>query len=156
MITSVFVALKELNENIIIKRHPTQNKEIIKFQDLANKFLPNVKIYKNRNTYKLLSKSKLVVSMLSSVITEAIILDKPVVMPRYMEHDLGAQFMSTNAVLTIDRPEDALNVIKKALYDDEVKAQLKIGREKFLKEHLEFRGNATEKTLELISDILKK
>ena len=156
MITSVFVALKELNENIIIKRHPTQNKEIIKFQDLANKFLPNVKIYKNRNTYKLLSKSELVVSMVSSVITEAIILDKPVVMPRYMEHDLGAQFMSTNAVLTIDRPEDALNVIKKALYDDEVKAQLKIGREKFLKEHLEFRGNATEKTLELISDILKK
>ena len=156
MITSVFVALKELNENMIIKRHPTHNREIIKFQDLANKFLPNVKVYKNRNTYKLLSKSKLVVSMLSSVITEAIILDKPVVMPRYMEHDLGAQFMSTNAVLTIDRPEDALNVIKKALYDDEVKAQLKIGREKFLKEHLEFRGNATKKTLELISDILKK
>ena len=64
--------------------------------------------------------------------------------------------MSTNAVLTIDRPEDALNVIKKALYDDKTKAQLKIGREKFLKEHLEFRGNATEKTLELISDIFRK
>ena len=156
MITSVFVALKELNENIIIKRHPTQNKEIIKFQPLANKFLPNVKIYKNRNTYKLLSKSKLVVSMLSSVITEAIILDKPVVMPRYMKHDLGAPFVGTNSVLTIDKPEDSLTVIKKALYDDQVKAKLKIGREKFLKEHLAYRGKSTEKTLELIKDLLKK
>jgi UDP-N-acetylglucosamine 2-epimerase len=156
MITSVFAALKELNEEIIIKRHPTQNKEIIKFQDLANKFLPNVKIYKNINTYKLLSKSKLVVSMLSSVITEAIILDKPVVMPRYMKHDLGAPFVGTNSVLTIDKPEDSLTVIKKALYDDQVKAKLKIGREKFLKEHLAYRGKSTEKTLELIKDLLKK
>jgi UDP-N-acetylglucosamine 2-epimerase len=159
MITSVFVALKELkelNEEIIIKRHPTQNKEIIKFQDLANKFLPNVKIYKNINTYKLLSKSKLVVSMLSSVITEAIILDKPVVMPRYMKHDLGAPFVGTNSVLTIDKPEDSLTVIKKALHDDEVKAKLKIGREKFLKEHLAYTGKSTEKTLELIKNLLKK
>jgi len=159
MITSVFVALKELkelNEKIIIKRHPTQNKEIIKFQDLANKFLPDVKVYKNKNTYKLLSKSKLVVSMLSSVITEAIILDKPVVMPRQIKHDLGPHFVSTGAVLTIDKPEDALTVIKKALYDDEVKAKLKIGREKFLKEHLAYRGKSTEKTLELIKDLLKK
>lgn len=156
MLNSVFVALKELNEEVIIKRHPTQNKEIIKFPVLAKKFLPHAKIYKNKNTYKLLSKAKLVVSMLSSVITEAIILDKPVIMPRYFKHDIGAPYMATNAVLTIDKPEDALTVIKKALYDDKVKAQLKIGREKFLKEDLEYRGNATEKTLELIKDLLKK
>ncbi len=156
MITSVFVALEELNEEIIIKRHPTQNIEIIKFQDLANKFLPDVKVYKNKNTYKLLSKAKLVVSMMSSVITEAIILDKPVVMPRHIKHDLGPHFTATNAVLTIDKPEDALTVIKKALYDDKVKAELKIGRERFLKENLEYRGKATEKTLELIKDLLKK
>jgi len=155
MITSVFVALKELNEEIIIKRHPTQ-KEIIKFQSLANKFLPDVKIYKNKNTYKLLSKAKVVVSMLSSVVTEAIILDKPVIIPRHIKHDFGPPYRATNAVLNIDKPEDALTVIKKALYDDQVKEQLKIGREKFLKEHLEYRGKATEKTVELIKDLLKK
>ena len=159
MITSVFLALKELkelNEKIIIKRHPTQNKEIIKFQDLANKFLPDVKVYKNKNTYKLLSKSKLVVSMLSSVITEAIILDKPVVIPRYINDDFGPPYAATNSVLTIDKPEDALTVIKKALYDDKVRAKLKTGREKFIKENLEYGGKSTEKTLELIKEILKK
>ena len=130
--------------------------EEIDSQVLAKKFLPDVKIYKNKNTYKLLRKSKVVVSMLSSVITEAIILDKPVVMPRHIKHDLGPHFVSTGAVLTIDKPEDALTVIKKALYDDQVKAKLKIGREKFLKEHLAYRGKSTEKTLELIKDLLKK
>jgi len=155
MLTSVFVALKELNEEIIIKRHPTRNGEIIDFKVLANKFLPGAKIYKNKNTYKLLSKSKLVVSMMSSTITEAIILNKPVVMPRHFNHDLGPPFAETNAVLTIDKPEDALTVIKKALYDDEVKAQLKKGREKFLKENFEYRGNATEKTIEFIDKILE-
>jgi UDP-N-acetylglucosamine 2-epimerase len=159
MITSVFRALKEIkdsNEEIIIKRHPTQNKEIIKFQPLADKFLPGVKVYKNKNTYELLSKSKLVVSMLSSVITEAIILDKPVVLPRHIKHDLGPHFTQTNAVLTIEKPEEALTVIKKALYDDDVKAKLKMGREKFIKENLEYGGKSTEKTLELIKEILKK
>ena len=155
MLTSVFVALKELNEEIIIKRHPTRNGEIIDFKVLANKFLPGAKIYKNKNTYKLLSKSKLVVSMMSSTITEAIILNKPVVMPRHFNHDLGPPFAETNAVLTIDKPEDALTVIKKALYDDEVKAQLKKGREKFLKENFEYRGNATEKTIEFLDKILE-
>ena len=155
MLTSVFAALKELNEEIIIKRHPTKNKEIVDFKVLAKKFLPGAKMYKHKNTYKLLSKSKLVVSMMSSVITEAIILDKPVVMPTYLNHDLGPRFMGTNAVLTIDKPEDALTVIKKALYDDEVKAQLKIGREKFLKENFEYRGNATEKAIEFLDKILK-
>ena len=148
MITSVFRALKEIkdsNEEIIIKRHPTQNKEIIKFQPLADKFLPGVKVYKNKNT-----------SMLSSVITEAIILDKPVVLPRHIKHDLGPHFTQTNAVLTIEKPEEALTVIKKALYDDDVKAKLKIGREKFIKENLEYGGKSTEKTLELIKEILKK
>jgi len=156
MITSVFAALKKLNEEIIIKRHPTQNKEIIELSVLAKKFLPDVKIYKNKNTYKLLRKSKVVVSMLSSVITEAIILDKPVVMPRYFQHHFGGHYTSTNAVLTINKPEDALTVIKKALYDDEVKSQLKIGREKFLKENLEYGGNSTTKTIELLKDLLKK
>jgi UDP-N-acetylglucosamine 2-epimerase len=156
MITSVFAALKELNEEIIIKRHPTQNKEIIKLAVLTKKFLPDVKVYKNKNTYKLLSKSKVVVSMLSSVITEAIILDKPVVMPTYFQHHFGNHYTAPNAVLTIDKPEDALTVIKKALYDDKVKAKLKIGREKFIKENLEYRGKSTEKTLELIKEMLKK
>jgi UDP-N-acetylglucosamine 2-epimerase len=158
MITSVFRSLKELkesNEEIIIKKHPTQL-DLSNFQLLADKFLPNVKVYKNKNTYKLLSKSKLVVSMLSSVITEAIILDKPVVLPMHIKHDLGPHFTQTNAVLTIDKPEDALTVIKKALYDKEVKAKLKIGRAKFIKENLEYGGKSTEKTLELIKNILKK
>ena len=93
--------------------------------------------------------------MMSSTITEAIILNKPVVMPRHFNHDLGPPFAETNAVLTIDKPEDALTVIKKALYDDEVKAQLKKGREKFLKENFEYRGNATEKTIEFLDKILE-
>ncbi len=156
MLRSVFAALKELNEEVIIKRHPGQNQEIIKFQPLAKEFLPDAKIYKNKNTYELLSKAKIVVSMLSSVVTEAIILDKPVIIPRHIKHDFGPPYMATNAVLNINKPEDALTVIKKALYDDKVKAELKIGREKFLKENFEYRGNATEKTVELLEDILKK
>jgi UDP-N-acetylglucosamine 2-epimerase len=154
MLTSVFVALEELNEDIIIKRHPTQIEEI-NSQVLAKKFLPDSKIYKNKNTYNLLSKAKLIISPNSSVITEAIILDKPVVIPRYINDDFGPLYAATNSVLTIDKPEDALTVIKKALYDDKVKAQLKIGREQFIKENLEYGGKATEKTLELIKDILK-
>ena len=154
ILQSVFTALKELNEEIIIKRHPTQN-EIINFQVLAKKFLPDVKVYKNKNTYKLLSKAKLVISPLSSVITEAIILDKPVIIPRYINHDFGPPYTATNSVLTIDRPEDALTVIKKALYDDKVKAQMKIGREEFLKENFEYRGNATEKTIKFLEKIIK-
>ena len=155
ILQSVFTALKELNEEIIIKRHPTQN-EIINFQVLAKKFLPDVKVYKNKNTYKLLSKAKLVISPLSSVITEAIILDKPVIIPRYIKHDFGPHYVATNAVLTIDKPEEALPTIKKALYDEKVKVQMKIGREQFLKENFEYRGNATEKTLEQIKDLLKR
>jgi len=155
MLTSVFTSLKEINEEVIIKRHPTAIEDIDS-QILAKKFLPDAKIYKNKNTYKLLLKAKLVISPLSSVITEAIILDKPVVVPRYIEDDFGPPYTATNSVLTIDKPEDAITIIKKALYDDKVKAQLKTGRKEFLKENFEHRGNATEKTLELINDILKK
>jgi len=154
MVTSVFAALKEVNEDVIIKRHPTAIEDIDS-QVLAKKFLPDVKIYKNKNTYNLLAKAKLVISPLSSVITEAIILDKPVIIPMYIKNDLGVPYAATNSVLTIDKPEDALSVIKKALYDDKVKAELKIGRERFLKENFEYRGNATEKTIEVINEILK-
>ena len=154
MFESVFLALKELDEKIIIKRHPTQ-KEVIDFKGMAEKFLPNVKIYKNKNTYELLSNAKLVISPLSSVLAEAIILDKPIVMPRHIKHDFGPPHEATNAVRTIDNPNESLTAIKEALYDEKIKLKLKKGRDEFLKKNFEYQGSSTKKTIRTIDEILK-
>jgi CDP-glycerol glycerophosphotransferase (TagB/SpsB family) len=158
LLTDVFKNLQKFNEKIIVKRHPTQD-EVINLVNIVKKNLPEAKIFKNINTYKILSEAKLVISPPSTIVTEAIILDKPVILLSYIPNDDGVPYSSSGSVILVDNTSNISEIIEKVLYDKKTQVALSKGRERFIEKMFVNKGVSAQKTLEAINanyEILSK
>ena len=154
MFREVLKSLAKYEKNVIIKLHPTQD-SVIDVQEIVNELLPNAQIYKNANTYDLIAKSDVVISPPSSIITEALILDKPVFLFKFLTNDSGIPYEKYNAVLATENENEIDDKIRQILSDQEIRNNLKIGRKKFLKYALEYQGNSSQKMIELIRNMIE-
>ena len=132
MFRQVLKSLAKLDKKVTIKLHPNQD-SIINVQKITNEILPNATILKNANTYDLISKSDVVISPPSSVITEALILNKPVFLFKFLENDSGIPYEKYNAVVATDDENMIDFKINQILFDQGIRNKLETGRKKFLK-----------------------
>ncbi len=151
MFREVLTCIGKYEKNITIKLHPTQD-SIIDVQNIVNEILPHAKITKNSNTYNLISKADVIISPPSSVITEALILDKPVLLFKILSNDSGIPYEKYNSVLATEFINEIDEKIKQLLFDKEIREKLKIGRKKFLDYAFEYKGNSSEQMIKLIRD----
>lgn len=149
MFRQVLISLAKLDKKVTIKVHPTQD-SIINVQKITNEILPNATILKNANTYDLISRSDVVITPPSSVITEALIMDKPVFLFKFLENDSGIPYEKYDAVVATEDEDKIDSKINQILFDQEIRKKLEIGRKKFLKYALEYHDDSSEKVIELI------
>jgi CDP-glycerol glycerophosphotransferase (TagB/SpsB family) len=155
MFREVLLSLGKYEKNVTIKLHPTQD-AIIDVQGIVNESLPNAQIFKNANTYDLISQSDVIISPPSSVITEALILDKPVFLFKILSNDSGIPYEKYNSVLATESINEIDGKIKQILFDSEIRNELKKGRKKFLEYALEYQGNSSQQIFKLIKNMMKK
>mgnify|MGYP006079336947 FL=1 len=152
MFRQVLKSLAKLDKKVTIKVHPTQD-SIINVQKITNELLPNATILKNANTYDLISQSDVVISPPSSVITEALILNKPVFLFKFLENDSGIPYEKYNAVVATENENSIDFKINQILFDQGIRNKLEIGRKEFLKYALEYRENSSEQVIKLIRNM---
>ena len=155
MFRQVLKSLAKLDKNVTIKVHPTQD-SVINVQKITNEILPNTTILKNANTYDLISQSDVVISPPSSVITEALILNKPVFLFKFLENDSGIPYEKYNAVVATEDENMIDFKINQILFDQEIRNKLETGRKEFLKYALEYHENSSERVIELIRNMISR
>ena len=154
MFKQVLKSLSKYEKNVTIKLHPTQD-SVIDVQKIVKELLPNAKISKNGNTYDLIANSDVVITPPSSVITEAMILDKPVFLFKFLEGDSGIPYEKYGAVLATEKENQIDAKIEQILFDQKTRVDLKAGRKKFLDYALENQGNSSEKIIHLIQSMIE-
>jgi len=153
MFREILKSLAKLDKKVTIKIHPNQD-SIINVHKITNEILPNAIILKNANTYDLISQSDVVISPPSSVITEALILNKPVFLFKFVENDSGIPYEKYNAVVATEDENMIDFKINQILFDQEIRNKLETGRSEFLKYALEHHGNSSEQIIELIRNMI--
>ena len=147
--------VKKFEKRIIIKRHPTQGpQEILNFQKICSKIVPNAIILKDANTIDLISKAKIVISIQSTVIEESIILDKPIIYLPYINNDNGIPYVSSGAVIEVSKSEEIFQAIHDCLFDNSIKEKLRLGRKNFLEKTFSFQNSASERHLQIMEKLL--
>jgi len=153
-IKSIFISLSKTNRKVIIKIHPSTDTSVIDVNSLVSKFLPDAKIYKNANIFELISKCDVVISPPSSVINESLILDKPVLMLKYLKNDFGIPYEKYGALLSTELTDDIDSKINQILFDHETREKLSFGRKKYLESAFAHQGNASNKIIQLIEKLV--
>ncbi len=149
MFRQVLKSLAKLDKKVTIKIHPNQD-SIINVQKITNEILPNATILKNANTYDLISQSDVVITPPSSVITEALIMNKPVFLFKFLENDSGIPYEKYNAVVATEDENMIDFKINQILFDQGIRNKLETGRKEFLKYALEYREDSSEQVIKLI------
>jgi hypothetical protein len=153
-IKAIFISLSKTNRKVIIKIHPSTDTSIIDVNSLISKFLPDAKIYKNADTFELISKCDVVISPPSSVINESLILDKPVLMLKYLKNDSGIPYEKYGALLSTELTDNIDNKINQILFDHETREKLSLGRKKYLEYTFTHQGNASNELIQLIRKLI--
>ena len=153
---SILKALKEFPEiQIVIKPHPNENeewcKEIVEEQKASVSILP-----KRSNTYEAIYACDIMLAFFSTTITEALILNKPVVVVNLTGRLDPMPYVESGAALGSYREEDIEPAIRKALYDENIREKLRNVRTKFVHEHCyKIDGKGSERVVRLIGEIIK-
>jgi len=153
--------LKKLKDiQIIIKLHPAERhiKEYKRIVDKLN--LRNVTITQQKGEsflYKLIFNCDVLLNIGSTVGVEGIILNRPVIkladLGKYREDSI----LEYGKVLKARIDEDISTLVKKALYDKEVRGKLKEVRGELIKDYLyKIDGKAHERVVNLMYEIVNK
>ncbi len=156
-VNQVFLELKKFNKKIILKRHPTQGKnEIINYEKMLLKIIPDAIVLKESNTTELISKATLVIATPSTVVEETILLNKPIILIPYIPNNNRIPYASTGAVIEINDENTIYEKIKDCLFNEKIKDELAKGRKRFIQKVFNNINYSSEQhneiMLKLISD----
>ncbi len=154
-IRSVLGALKKFPEvQIVIKPHPRENSElyrrVVDEQNIIATILP-----RKSETVEALYACDLLVAAFSTVITEALVLDKPAVTVNLTAEDPAPYYKEVT--LRVNKKEDLVSAIAKALRDENTREKLRKAGKKFVFNHTYKQdGKATERVVNLVEQMIKE
>jgi len=154
---SVLRALGEFSEiQVVIKPHP--NEEGKWYEELAKEQEAKVLILAKRSdTYEAIYACDVMLAFFSTTITEALILNKPVVVVNLTGEPDPVPYVESGSALGAYREEDIEPAIRKALYDENTRGKLGKARVKFVHEHCyKIDGKASERVVRLIEEMIEK
>lgn len=152
--------LKELekikNIEIVIKPHPVEDekwhKKIAKEEDVRVIVLPRAS-----NTYEALYACDVMITVSSTTVLEAMILDKDVIIANLIKDPSASIFARGGGAVSVKERKDLTTTVKKTLYNKRIKEKLKKGRKRFVYQHTYKQdGKATERVINLIKKMIDK
>lgn len=153
---NILAALKKMDDiQIIVKPHPNESfpwyMDVAKAQGIDCFFMP-----KQASILEALYACDLMVAYQSTTITEAIILNKPVVIVDLFDSDYPASYEKYGVAIRVTKSKDIEPAIRSALYDKGVEQNMALSRGLFIKDHCYVMdGKASERVVKLIKDYIK-
>ncbi|MBW1726285.1 MAG: UDP-N-acetylglucosamine 2-epimerase [Deltaproteobacteria bacterium] len=159
-ILMILKALKDVpTVRLIIKTHPHESTE--RYENfLAMNGISNVPVLRNVNLYELYDASDFVITRTSTTATEAILMDKNLILIRKLEghfdYEVQNQYLPYSVASVVANSDDLALSLKKILSDPEYVQEMKKNRNNFIKDHcFSFDGMSTKRIVQQIEKIAR-
>ncbi len=118
LVKNIVSATKKLNLSLIIKLHPRTPNSLEELYDLLEiHSVATVKIIKEGyDTYEILKKVDVVITIASTIVLEALIMNKECIVINYLSGRLKLAYDAYDAMHSVHSPEQLYNVMEKAKY----------------------------------------
>lgn len=152
-ISAVYNTINSLGDvQLVIKLHPGEDQRALLYK--KNKLFMPVIAGKKADTYALLYASDLMITRHSTTATEAVALNKPVVILNLSGEPDPVEYVKESVALGVYDEKDLKATIEKLLQDDSELAQ---NRRKYIEKHLyKIDGKATERVVKLIGEMINE
>ena len=146
------------NVKLIIKLHPAQNPDVEYIKKLINQLNPDVMIYHTEPIQKILEYCDTVVNihtevLPSTVLLEALIMEKPIMIISLVDENYNFQFIKDNTVLQVTDKSDLEKHFKTILYDEDLRKELIKNAQKHLQSYLSNQGKASKHFAEILKSL---
>jgi hypothetical protein len=146
-IEEISTITSNLNKKLIIKTHPQKNQHE---EDITKKIDSSIVVYHSGDIYPLIESSELViVTDMSTVILEAMIMQKPVISIRMKEHYGKPEILNYCTQIPLESLDSWLKLFYK---DPEIKINLIKKGNEFLNKHIHNHGNASTEVLKFLEE----
>ena len=147
--------LKTKDIQLVVKVHPRESFE--PYQDAVEEYHdPRIHVVKDIDLYALLSRCELVIVNGSTIALEAMMIGKLVVTINLSGKSTPVPYAEEGAALGVYKFEDIEPAIQKVLYNEETRASLRAGRDKFVRAWAgEPDGNASLRIVNLMKEIIE-
>ncbi len=142
-------------KHFIVKLHPYADEgfDIVKAIRQEN---PQAHIIKNANIVETIKNSDLVISTGSSVLLEAMILNKPTIMLRYIkgveQQEISYSEFGASIGLDGDNGSAMEEAIRRILYDNEFRNKLILRGQDYVNQYLEYHNISSQRLAEVITE----
>ncbi len=151
----VLEALKGFPQaQVVLKPHPREDSEFYR-KIVAEENVKAKVLSKRFDTIEALYSCDLLIAAFSTVITEALVLGKPVVTLNLTVEDPAPYYR--RVTLRLNREDDLAEAVSKALYSKKTREELRVAREKFVFNHAYKQdGKATLRVVNLVEQLVKE
>lgn len=144
---------------LVVKMHP-YDKDLVLYKTIAKKAgLTNYAIKKNIEMLNLLKSCDLLITHISAISYEAVLMDKDVILlsnDNDLRSDDSWDFRSYGAAVTVNRLTELEDYVRKILFDSQIKSELKQNRKSYIFEHAyKMDGFASERAKEVINSFCR-
>ena len=145
-VKAVFDIMKKFpDKQLIIKPHP-HSENLVNALSIFKKLDPTIQVLPNANLTELIDSSEIVITFTNSTVAlESIILGKPTMSLQIENWAKDEEIAKMNAVYSIYMENEIEEGIKKLLYDEDFKNELKKNAKKFLNQYMKFPGESSKK-----------
>ncbi len=146
-IEHICTIVSQKNKKLIIKTHPQKNQNE---QEIAKEIDPTIKVYYSGDIHPLIKSSDLViVTDVTTVILEAMIMQKPVISIRLKEHYGKPEIFNYCKQISLDSLD---SFIKSFYSSSKIKNDLITNGNEFLKIYLQNQGHASQELLKFLQE----
>lgn len=139
--------ISQNDKKLIIKTHPQKNQHE---QEIAKKIDPNIKVFYSGDIHELIKLSDLVITTdVTTVILEAMILQKPVISIRIKEHYGKLEIFNYCTQISLESFDSWIELFYN---DGEIRNKMIAEGNKFLKIYFENQGNASNNILQFLEE----
>lgn len=164
LLREVINAMKEFpDKQLVIKLHPSESQKVYesmtidRYRSILNEMNSDAILLERINLYELISICELVIILNSTVGLEAMILEKPVIAINLTNQPDTVPYAESGAAIGVHKAEDIVPVIKKALYDIQVRKELESNRKKFVHDYAYIQdGQASKRVADLIIQMIEE
>lgn len=155
-LTAVIESVRNLKDaKLVVKLHPGDNEQY--YKRIIDDLRYDAVAIKDIDLYELLYCSELVISIQSTVILEALMLDKPVIKINLIENYNLFGGVVPQGIIEVFKEEGLPKVIDKILSDKAYMEKIKKKRKKMISEYFyKIDGNSTKRFVKVLDGMLKR
>lgn len=152
-ITELVKSLKGLDVELVVKMHPDDDSSF--YDNVLSELKCNAIATKEADLYTLLFCSDLVISVSSTVMLEALIMDKPVIQLNLLENYAFFEDLEGKVFAKVTKKKDLPKAVRHSLYDKSSFRKMKKQRKKFISEYYyRVDGKSTERFIKVMDGLL--